>query len=602
MSPIAPWLTRAKASLLQAFHKKPSHPPARDSADRGNTEPSSAAILEIHGLIARGATAEADARLATLLKNRPNDPDLQFLLGLTALRRNDKLDAAGYFENALALRPDLAAAHVQLAQIYASSKEPGKAREHFEAAIRLMPRVPELHNALGQIHVDDNHLDEAERCFRAALEIDANLAAAHNNLGRVHSLRKAYETAIDCFRRAMELDPADVHARLNEALALDQLGEHEAALEKLLACRAQHPNHAATVQGLGTVMLALGRLDEAARYYRDHLASEPDAADAQFGLANITLLKGDLRAGWPQYESRMRLPAYAHNYEFVRPLPDTQPIEGRTLRVSAEQGYGDILLFSRFLPVLKGRGARVTFRCYPALSRLFMRSFPGVEVISTEAADVDDAQASIPLLSLAHLLGIGLDDLPGRIPYLRAGADALEQWRKRIAGGDVLRVGLAWGGNTQRAYQRGRVPPMSEFRALGELDGVAFHNLQLGFDAQTIAQFPLALTDFTSEIADFADTAAIIEHLDLVISVDTSVAHLSGALGKPTWLLHPGVPDWRWEIAGKESPWYPTVRLFRRGKKGWAPAIASVVSALTAMRKSRSTPPTPSGTRPRGDA
>ena len=236
----------------------------------------------------------------------------------------------------------------------------------------------------------------------------------------------------------------------------------------------------------------------------------------------------------------------------------------RRMVVNVEQGYGDILMFVRFVSRIGKPGDTVALRCRPALVRL-LREFPGVDrVIDTESGDTVAAHASIPLLSLGGALGIGLADLPGPLPYIRAPLPVAEIWRARVAGETRLRVGLAWRGNPLRTHQHRRIPAANEYCALATIPGVAFYNLQFDCTADDLALFPLPLINLAGHIADFADTAALVATLDLVISVDTSVAHLSGAMGKPTWLLHSGIPDWRWEIAGTDSPWYPTVRLFRR--------------------------------------
>ena len=544
------------------------------------------AVLEIHSLITAGDVAEADQRIAGLLVARPNDPDLQFLLGLNALKKDDHGAAVAHFENAIALKPDLGAAHVQLAQLHDALKEPEQAQAHYEAAIRLMPEVAELHNALGLVHFVQKRWSEAESSFVTALKLHPRFAVAQNNLGRVYSERKQYDAAIACFTKAIELDPGHIHARINTGLALNQLGEHEPALEILLACRAEVPDHLEVIHGLGAVSFALGRLPQAEQYYHEALALDRDCANAHFGLANIALLRGDMAAGWEQYEWRMRLPTYAHNYKSAKPLWQGESIDGKTLLVNAEQGHGDILLFARFLPILSQRGAQVIFRCYPTLVRLLENCFAAIRVRETGAGELAAADASIPLLSTARALGIALADLPGPVPYIWAPANLAGIWREKIEVNHRLRVGLAWVGNAQRAHARGRVPSMDDFRALAAVPGVAFYNLQLGFDAQDIARFPLPLIDLTRDIGDFADTAALVENLDLVISVDTSVAHLCGAMGKPTWLLQPRVPDWRWEIGDKASPWYPTVRLFRRQNDGWARALAAIAGALDELAKS----------------
>ncbi len=474
------------------------------------------------------------------------------------------------------------AAHVELAKLYMAWHEPARAQACYQAALEFAPGVAGLHNNLGLIHLGAGRLPEAEQCFEKALQLKSDFSAATNNLGRVYSERRQYETAISYFRAALALDPGHLHASINIGLALSELGHHEQALAQLETCHRVAPDRTETICGLGKSNFEVGRMPEAQQYFRAALALDADCADAHFGLANIALLQGNLAAGWEGYEWRTRMPKFAQHYHAPEPRWGGERLNGKTLLVNAEQGYGDILMFARFLPRISQPGATVVFRCRPALVRL-LRDSPGPDrVVDAEAGETVTADASIPLLSLGRALGIRLADLPGPTPYLRAPPSLVQTWRAKLAGDTRLRVGLAWGGNPLRTHQHGRIPAVDEYCALAAVPGVAFYNLQTGCSADDVGRFPLPLIDLTPGIADFADTAALVANLDLVISVDTSVAHLSGAMGRPTWLLHSGIPDWRWEIAGTESPWYPTVRLFRRRDGGWTRALTAMADALHA--------------------
>ena len=581
-------LRSAKAILLKALRgKRVDEPvPAPFSKGVATAVPVDAA-LEVHALIDAGDLAQAERRIASLATACPGDPDLQFLLGRLALKKGDNRAAAEYFENAVALRPGLVAAHLELAKLYMAGREPARAQACYQAALEFAPDVAGLHNNLGLIHLGAGRLPEAEQCFKKALQLDSDFSAATNNLGRLYSERRQYETAISCFRAALALDPGHIHASINIGLALGELGQHEQALAQLETCHRAAPGRTEIICGLGKSNFELGRMREAQQYFREALALDADCADAHFGLANLALLQGNLAAGWEGYEWRTRLPRFARHYNAPEPRWGGERLDGKTLLVNAEQGYGDILMFARFLSRLSQPGATVLFRCRGALVRL-LRDFPGLNrVVDAEAGETVAADVSIPLLSLGRALGIRLADLPGPIPYLRALPDLVQTWRMNLPDDIRLRVGLAWGGNPLRTYQHGRIPAVDEYRALAAIPGVAFYNLQLGGSADDVAHFPLPLIDLTPRIEDFADTAALVANLDLVISVDTSVAHLCGAMGRPTWLLHPGIPDWRWEIAGKESPWYPTARLFRRRDGGWTQAFAAVADALHGISHSR---------------
>lgn len=583
-------LRLAKAILLRLFRGPRADESAPLSFSKSDNPVISVdAAREVHALIDAGDLVEAEHRIAHLVDAHPNDPSFQFLLGRLALKKGDNHAAAEYFENTAALRPDHAAAYVELAKLYSSRHESDRARACYETALRLVPEVAELHNNLGLLHLDKGRLPEAEHCFERALQLKPDLAPARNNLGRVYSARRQYDAAIACFRAALDMDPNHIHANINIGLALNGLGEHDKALAQLEMCHRAAPGHIETICGLGEASLVLGRVLQAQRYYREALAVDAHRADAHFGLAHIALLQGDLVAGWNEYEWRIRLPRRAQRYQAPEPRWKGGLLHG-TLFVNAEQGYGDTLLFARFFSRINQSGATVIFRCPQVLVRL-LRDCPGVSrVIDIDGEETVTADASIPLLSLGRALGIGLADLPGPIPYLRAPPNLAKTWRAKLAGDSRFRVGLAWGGNPLRMHERGRVPPVDDYRALAAVPDVTFYNLQLGFSADNIASFPVPLIDLASGIEDFADTAALVENLDLVISVDTSVAHLSGAMGKPTWVLHPGIPDWRWEIAGRESPWYPTVRLFRRRDDGWTRALTAVADALHEISRPRLMP------------
>ena len=577
-----------KALLLRAWRGARASDPVPAPGPAGDAAATAAeAVLKVNTLIDAGELAEATRSIEPLVAACPNDPDLQFLLGRLALKQGDRRAAVEYFENTVALRPDHAAAYVELARLYGSSDEVDRAQACYETALRLVPDSAELHHNLGLLHFDQGSFLAAEQCFAKALQLNPQLAQAMNNLGRVHSERRQYDAALACFRAALAMNPRDLHASVNLGQALIALGEHDDALAQLETCRGAAPGHIEIICGLGEANFALGRMAAARQCYREALALDAARADAHFALANIALLEGDWAAGWQGYEWRMQLPRRAQNYAAREPRWRGESLHGKTLAIDAEQGFGDILMFARFLPRVSESGAAVVFRSPPALVRL-LRGFPGLDrVVDAQSAEAVAADVSLPLLSLGHVLGVAPADVGGPAAYLRAPPDLASTWRAKLAGDAQLRVGLAWGGNPLRRHERSRVPQMADFRALGAIPGATFYNLQLGFSAEEIAEFPLPLIDFASDIEDFADTAALVENLDLVIAVDTSVAHLGSAMGKPTWVLHPGTPDWRWEIAGRESPWYPSARLFRRRDGSWAQPLADVATSLRRILHTR---------------
>ena len=268
------------------------------------------------------------------------------------------------------------------------------------------------------------------------------------------------------------------------------------------------------------------------------------------------------------------------------PRWDGGPLAGRTLLLHHEQGFGDMIQCLRYAEVLLARepDARVIVQCFTELQRLFARSLPKGHVVAYgEPLPPYDVQ--LPMLSLPRVMGTTPETVPARVPYLTINHAKERAWRKRLRDGTTaLRIGLVWAGGRHHNMDRERSLPLPALAALGQVRGVRFHSLQKGEAARQAADVPgLALTDLGSELHDFDDTAALLANLDLLISVDTSIVHLAGALGKPTWVLLPFVPDWRWQLGREDSPWYPSVRLFRQTEPGnWGPVVSRIAAELAA--------------------
>ena len=509
----------------------------------------------------------------------PNSPHFQLTLGLRALAAADAELALEHFENATALDPRFAPAHVEIAKLHESRGDWECARDAYERAIAASPRIAELHNALGSLYLTHARPIKAQQAFERALELNPRFAAAKNNLGRALRDRRLGDAAIASFREAIALDPSKLHPRLNIGLTLVDLGRYDEAIAELEALDDAVPGNPEVLCALGHAHYDVSRIADAAGYFRAALAVDAACAGAHFGLANIDLLEGELTKGWAGYEWRKKLAGFAPHYDSAEPAWDGAPLRGRTLVVKSEQGLGDILMFTRFLPRLAALGGRVVFRCRDGLERLMHESLAPLGVTVARAGESVVADCSTYLLSLPHLLQLGADDLARGVPYLRAPAALAADWRARMSGGAQRRVGIAWRGNPLR-IQSGRIPEIDDYRALAGAAGVTFYNLSPGATAEELARFPVSLVDLTAHVSDFADTAALIENLDAVISIDTSVAHLAGALGKTTLLLHAGTPDWRWTLGGREAAWYPTVRRFCRGAGTWSSTVAAAAETL----------------------
>lgn len=438
----------------------------------------------------------------------------------------------------------------------------------------------------------------AEASFRQVAVLAPELAEARVNLGLIRQRAGWTEEAEVFFRQALRLDPACVQTYLNLAVFLLN-GKRCVEAEALSQAALQLAPASAVAWSNYGVLLACGKREaEAEQCYRTALALEPAYRKARFNLAYVLLRQGRFAEGWACLEARdWYAPLERH---FACPRWQGESLVGKSVVVGCEAGYGDMIQFSRYVPWLKECGAtHVSLVCHPGLKTL-LAAMPDVDAVYSITDDVPSSGWDFwsPPLSLPYHLGTTLATIPAQIPYLRPDPGRAAAWDARLPA-DGLRVGLVWKGNPRFENDADRSLPSLEVLApLGEVGGVRFISLQKGAGEDEALNPPdgLSLLALGGELDDFADTAAVIVCLDLVISVDTAVAHLAGALGKPCWLLLPDYQtDWRWLAGRDDSPWYPgTMRLFRQAAEGvWTPVVARVAEALAGLTKNRLRLPAP---------
>jgi Flp pilus assembly protein TadD len=424
---------------------------------------------------------------------------------------------------------------------------------------------------------------EALRLIQAAMkrsvtaEVAGDCAVILDRLGRSAEAMATYD-------RALILDPNNVLALLHRGRLFTKLGQHAkaaACFEKLLA---RSPNQADAHSSLGHSLVQLGRHREAVASFARAIALEPANADAHFNLALALLTLGDFEHGWKEYEWRFRTEGLAPSRStYPQPHWDgVEPLEGKTIQLYTEQGLGDSIMFVRYAPMLAARGASVIAGLLPQ-AKVLVTEISGVTAIAPgDPLPAFDLQC--PLLSLPHLLGTRLETIPADVPYIWPRADRVAAWRDRLPRDKKPTVGVVWAGGKDFKGDHNRSIALQRFEALFDAPGISFVSLQRDLregDAEKLRQRP-DVVHFGEQLSDFADTAAIISMLDLVISVDTSVAHLAGAMAKPVWILLPLVPDFRWMLDRTDSPWYPTARLFRQPQLGdWDSVLANVKAALS---------------------
>lgn len=510
--------------------------------------------------------------------------DARFNLANLLVRRKQLDDAIGEFRHVLRQRPDFAAAHCNLGAVLFDLSAFEECERCYREALRLNPRFAEAYNNLGGLLIKLGRLDEAEVSLREACRLKPAFPEALNNLGDLLRIRGQAEEAEAYCREALRLKPDYIPAQLTLGNALREAGRFYDAEPCYRVALDRNPAWPEALNNLGTLLFDLGRPDEAIQSLRTALSQRPDYADAHFNLGVSLLLAGRFDEGWREYEWRWKQDGKKpHLRGFSQPLWGGEDIGDRVLLLHAEQGLGDTLQFVRFVPAIAA-GRRVVLEVQrPLLSLVapLLAGLPGLECIVARGDPLPPFDLHCPLLSLPRVLGTTLETIPREAPYLRADPQRAAAWRQRVGQLDGLRVGLVWAGNQTMSGDRRRSISLDRFSELADLPGVSFVSLQKGPAASQSPPPGVSLHDWTDDLHDFGETAALIEALDLVIGVDTAVVHLAGALGRPVWLLNRFDRCWRWLLNRDDSPWYPTLRQFRQPQPGdWGSVLKDVRAEL----------------------
>lgn len=525
----------------------------------------------------QGCHDEAAAACERALELKPDYAEAYNNLG-NALKSQGKLDeAAACYERALKLDPDIAEIHCNLGVVLESQDKLEQAIACYQRALKLNPNYAKALNNLSSILTTQNKLDEAVTACKRAIEIKPDYAEAYNSLSSALTAQNRPDEAVAACQRALGLKPgfAEAYNSLGNALtAQNKLDEAVAACQRSLELKPEYPE---AYVNLGNAIYYQGKLDAAIEYYKRAQALKPEYAEAHCNRSLVQLLQGNFAEGWNNYEWRFQIKAARRS--FSQPSWRGEPLNGARILLHAEQGLGDSIQFLRYLPMIQAAGGKVILYLPPRLRRL-AEQLPGVADLATFGEPIPSFDWHCALMSLPLAFGTALNTIPAQVPYLaipeeaRKKADALP-WPDH-----GFRVGLAWAGSPAHTKNRHRSIALSLLEPIFQVKGVHFFSLQMDAAAQ-LASTQAAITDLAPATGDMADTAAQMAHLDLIITVDTSVAHLAGALGRPVWTLLQFVPDWRWMMGREDSPWYPTMRLFRQPRPGdWTPVIDGVVDAL----------------------
>ena len=439
-------------------------------------------------------------------------------------------------------------------------------------------------------HHQSGRLAKAEPLYRQILTAQPDHAEALHMLGLLAHQGGHHEAAHSLMSQAIAFLPEDAGCFANLCDVLRVLGRFDESVAAGRRAIALRPDFANAHNNLGNVLKDMGRTAEAIAAYRATLALAPDDPEAKWNHSLLQLVHGDYARGWPLYEARWDTDRLrASRRKFSQPMWDGSPLNGQRVLLHSEQGFGDTIQFIRYAPLIAKMGGTVLVECQPSLTRL-LATVEGVSKVVGDGEPLPPFDLHVPMLSLPFVFKTEPETIPSKVPYLAIDPARGQFWRDWLGDGSPLKVGFVWAGRTGNFQQAMRAIRLEQLLPLLRVPGVDFISLQMGDQAHQLAGTPgtSQVRDPSGRIGDFADTAALIAQLDIVISIDTAVAHLTGALGVPLWVMLPFACDWRWFLEREDSPWYPTARLFRQQRiLEWDPVIAKVRGELQALAESR---------------
>ena len=584
------------------------------------TDATNAEALHLLGVLAMDAGQLDEARdlVTQSLAAREAYPEAQNTMG-SILKEGGAVEGAkAAFERAVALAPAFAEAWTNLADLQRREGDLDGAEGSIDNALSASPGLPAALAVAGAIRLDQSRLEDAITMLRQAIATDGALldarvnlcealrqsdelnhalilaeetvslfpavAPAWNALGTVQYDRRDYPGALEACDKALSLDPENADAPLNRGNVLARLHRLDEAAEALETVVEQQSDNPIALVNLGGVRQALGDVEGALALFNQALEIDPNHADGIWNRGLARLLTGDLAGGFADYEVRWQLPEFTVRHANI-PFWDGGDLDGKAILIHSEQGYGDTLQFVRYAPLLADKGATVIVETYAPLVRL-LGLVEGVSLVIRRGEDVTAVELQAPIMSLSHLFETDAKSIPAVTPYLKLAPDV------EIDLGDINDetpvIGIAWAGRPTHKNDLNRSIPLEGFQELVSGSDAQWVSLQFDDRGGQLSEMDWGrdVADIRPQIHDFAESATAIAALDLVITVDTAVAHLAGALGKPVWVLLPFAPDWRWQLDRDDSPWYPSARLFRQPKIGdWDSVMSDVAAALDEIEK-----------------
>jgi tetratricopeptide (TPR) repeat protein len=576
-------LADAVASFRQAVRLKPEHAESH---------------LNLGGALARlGRLEEAISCYQEAIRLQPDHAEAHYKLGKALAHRGRRAEAVASWQRATALNPRHAHAHAALGEALAALGRRTEATDSYRRALELSPDHFAVLMNLGCL-VLEGQPEEALALFRRAVRVRPGAVLAHANVGFALIGLERFEEAEATFREALVLDPAAPEALSGLGIALARQDRHEEAAACQRRALELRPDYTEAHHNLGVSLLKLGKPEEAIAAHQEALRCRPDAAESHGSLAVAYLVLGRYPEGWPEYEWRWRCKMFADSVRsFTQPQWDGSALGGRTILIHAEQGFGDVLQFIRYAPLVKARGSTVLVECPAPLHPILARC-RGIDRLLPQKAPLPPFDVHAPVMSLPGIFGTTVDTIPADCPYLAVPDELVERWRRELEPIEGFKVGICWRGNAKNPYDRYRSLRLEQLEPLARVPGVRLVSLQKGPGTtadlrQAGGRVPLLDLGprLDREAGAFVETGAVMKSLDLVLSVDTAPGHLAGGLAVPFWVLLPFAPEWRWLLEREDSPWYPTGRLFRQRRPGdWDEVIARVAAALQERAMAGRTP------------
>ena len=532
-----------------------------------------------------GRFVEAQTAYSEVLSANPRHAEAWRQMSLLANQFGRPDLALDWIGKAVALEPDNVRYLFSQGVVLQKSNRWAEAEACYRQVLALSPDLADAYNNLGMVLGRQGRTTEAVAAAQRTVELSPDSPTFHDNLGIALNELGRYAEAEASFRAATTLDPDHVGSRHNLGKALHSQGRLDEAGHVLQEAVRRQPDNSRILNDMGVLLHELGRIADAEMVFRAALDLAPEDADLHYNLGLVLLMTGQYREGWAQYHWRWKTAGYrVRSRGFTQPEWDGSPLPGGTLLINAEQGLGDTLQFCRLAPLAAARlapDARLILEVHRPLIALLRDQWPGIEVIG-HGDPLPAFDAYLPLLSLGGVLDQDHQTIDGA-PYLRPDPDRVAAWAQRLAPLKGLKVGLVWAGGNLPAIDRKRSVTLAALAPLAAIPGVSFVSLQKDAPAAQAKTPPVGMTllDLQDDLTDFDETAAVVANLDLVISVDTAVAHLAGALGTPVWLLNRFDTCWRWELKREDTPWYAGLRQFRQPAAGdWDSVIQTLATAL----------------------